>query len=82
MGRGRAEGEGGLQEAQARLVAQVRPPGGEAVAAQRVGVQRHLLQRGQGGEQLPREEAQLVAVEEQGPQGGELTGGRKEDWLG
>lgn len=77
VGRGRAEGEGRLQQAQARLVAQVGPPGWEAVAAQRVGVQRHLLQGGQRGEQLPGEEAQLVAVEEQGPQGGELTGGKR-----
>lgn len=79
---GRAEGEGRLQQPQARLIAQVRPPGGEAVTAQRVGMQRHLLQGGQGGKQLPGEEAQLVAVKEQGPQGGELTGGKKEDWLG
>lgn len=83
VGRGRAEGEGRVQQAQARLVAQVGPPRGEAIAAQRVGVQRHLLQGGQRGEQLPGEEAQLVAVEEQGPQGGELTGGKgRLEWVG
>lgn len=57
------------------MVAEVRPPGGETVTPQGVGVKRHLLQGGQGGEEVSREEAELVTVEEESPEGGQVTGG-------
>lgn len=55
-------------------------PRGEAVASQGVGVQRHLLQGGQGGEEVPGEEAELVTVKEEGPQGGQVTGRERRRW--
>lgn len=73
--RGGAEGDGRLQHLEAGLVAEVRTPGGEAVASQGVGVQGHLLQGGQGGEELSRKEAELVTVEEESPEGGQVTEG-------
>lgn len=80
--RGGAEGDGGLQHLEVRLVAEVRPPGGETVTSQRVGVERHLLQGREGGEEVSREEAQLVTVDQESPEGGQLTedtrrGGKK-----
>lgn len=63
-----------------RLVAEVGAPGGEAVTSQGVGVQRHLLQGGQGGEEVPGEEAELVTVKEEGPQGGQVTGRERRRW--
>lgn len=55
------------------MVAKVRPPGGETVTAQRVRVQRDLLQRGEGGEEAAGEEAELVVMEEERAEGGDIT---------
>lgn len=58
-----------------RLVAQVRPPRGETVTAQGVGVQGHLLQRREGGQEVIGHKAELVVVEEKSPEGGQVTDG-------
>lgn len=68
-----AEGHGRLQQLEMRLVAEVRPPGGETVASQGVRVQRHLLQGGEGGEEVSREEVELVIMEEESPERGQVT---------
>lgn len=56
----------------------MRPPRGQTVTAQGIGMKRHLLQGRKGGEEVTREEAQLVVVEEKSPQGGQVAEGRKE----
>lgn len=77
--RGGAEGDGGLQHLEMRLVAKVRTPRRETVTSQGVRVKRHLLQGGEGGQEVSREEAELVTVEEESPEGGQVTeGGRTE----
>ena len=55
------------------MVAKVRPPGGETVTSQGVRVERQLLQRGEGREEVSREEAELVILEEESPEGGQVT---------
>lgn len=59
------------------MVAKVRPPGGEAVAPKRVRVKRNLLERMEGGEEVSREKAELVIMEEESPEGGQVTEGRR-----
>ena len=51
----------------------MRPPGGETVASQGVRVKRHLLQGWEEGEEVSREEAELVTVEEESPEGRQVT---------
>lgn len=58
-----------------RLVAKVRTPGGETITSQGVRVKRHLLQGGEGGEEVSREEAELVTMEQESPEGGQVTEG-------
>lgn len=60
------------------MVAEVRPPGGEAITSQGIGMKGHLLKRWEGGEEVSREEAQLVIMEEKSPEGGQVTEGRKD----
>lgn len=68
--RGGAQGDRGLQHLQVGLISEVRTPGGEAVTPQGVRVQGQLLERGEGGEEVSGEEAELVTVEEESPEGG------------
>ncbi|MEQ2195390.1 hypothetical protein XENOCAPTIV_012065, partial [Xenoophorus captivus] len=73
--RGGADGYGRLQQLEVRLVSEVRPPRGETVTPQRVGVQGQLLQGRQGGEEVPREKAQLVVKKKESPEGGQVSDG-------
>lgn len=57
------------------MVTEVGAPGEETVASQGVRVKRHLLKGGEGGEEVSREKAELVIMEEQSPDGGQVTEG-------
>lgn len=59
------------------LTAEVRPPGGEAITSEGIGMKGHLLKRWEGGEEVSREEAKLIIMEEKSPEGGQVTEGRQ-----